>query len=156
MVLLSVGKTVEFLKKSVLIKTLLKKIEKMKKSITHSILNFEGTHKFSEKYKTHLMKKNEIVRNKSILYGYTILQLSKFLIFETFYVVLQPYFDHGKLLLMYMETETFKLSVNIKDIVNDSKSLEDLFDFSNLNKVFFGNEKKFVVNSKQQHLGAFD
>ena len=76
--------------------------------------------------------------------------------YETFYVVLQPYFDQGKLLLMYMETETFKLSVNIKDIVNDSKSLEDLFDFSNLKKVFFGNEKKFVVNSKQQHLGAFD
>ena len=109
----------------------------MKKSITHSILNFEGTHKASEKYKTHLMKKNEIVRKKSILYGYTILQLSKFLMYETFYVVLQPYFDHGKLLLMYMETETFKLSVNIKDIVNDSKSLEDLFDFSNLNKDFF-------------------
>ena len=33
-----------------------------------------------------------------------------------------------------MDTDSFVLSVNTKDIIKDLKKLEDIFDFSDLNK----------------------
>ena len=36
--------------------------------------------------------------------------------------------------LHYMDTDNFVLSVNTKDIIKDLKNLEDIFDFSNLDK----------------------
>ena len=33
-----------------------------------------------------------------------------------------------------MDTDSFVLSINTKDIVKDLKNLEDIFDFSNLDK----------------------
>ena len=33
-----------------------------------------------------------------------------------------------------MDTDSFVLSVNTKNIIKDLKNLEDLFDFSNLNE----------------------
>ena len=46
-----------------------------------------------------------------------------------------------------METDNFVLSVNTKDIIEDLKSLEDIFDFSNLdqNHELFSNKNKKVV-----------
>ena len=34
-----------------------------------------------------------------------------------------------------MDTDSFVLSVKTKDIIKDLKSLEDIFDFSNLNEI---------------------
>ena len=44
-------------------------------------------------------------------------------------------------------TDSFVLSVITKRIIKDLKSLEDLFDFSNLNKDhdFFSNKNKEVI-----------
>ena len=46
-----------------------------------------------------------------------------------------------------MDTDSFVLSVNTKDIFKDLKNLEDIFDFSNLDKnhELFSNEKKKVI-----------
>ena len=45
-----------------------------------------------------------------------------------------------------METDSFVLSVNTKDIIKDLKSLEDIFDFSKLdqNHELFNNKNKKV------------
>ena len=46
-----------------------------------------------------------------------------------------------------MDTDSFVLSVNAKDIIKDLKNLEDIFDFSNLDKnhELFSNKNKKVI-----------
>ena len=71
---------------------------------------------------------------KLIYLGFTVLELSKLLMYETYYDKLQPYFGQKNLNLHYMYTDSFVLSGITKDIVKDLKNLEDIFDFSNLDK----------------------
>ena len=46
-----------------------------------------------------------------------------------------------------MDTDSFVLSINTKDIIKDLKNLEDLFDFSNMdeNHQLFGNKDRKVI-----------
>ena len=46
-----------------------------------------------------------------------------------------------------MDTDSFVLSVNTKDIIKDLKNLEDIFDFSNLdeNHELFSNKNKKII-----------
>ena len=46
-----------------------------------------------------------------------------------------------------MDTDSFVLSVNTKDIIKDLKNLEDIFDFSNLdeNHEIFSNRNKKLI-----------
>ena len=46
-----------------------------------------------------------------------------------------------------MDTDSFVLSVTTKDIIKDIKNLEDIFDFSNLDKnhELFSNKNKKVI-----------
>ena len=46
-----------------------------------------------------------------------------------------------------MDTDSFVLSVNTKDIIKDLKNLEDMFDFSNLDKnhELFSNKNKNII-----------
>ena len=92
--------------------------------------------------------------DKAIYVGFAILELSKLHMYETFYVTLQPYFGQGNLQLHYIDTDGMILSMNTKDIINDLKNLEDIFDFSNLdeNHELYSNknmwQKKYVANSR--------
>ena len=72
--------------------------------------------------------------DKPIYLGFSVLEISKFLMYETYYNILQPYFGQENIQLHYMDTDSFVLSVNTKDIIKDLKNLEDIFDFSNLDK----------------------
>ena len=72
--------------------------------------------------------------DQPIYLGFTVLELSKLFMYETYYDILQPYFGRDNIQLHYMDTDSFVLSVNTKDIIKDSKNLEDIFDFSNLYK----------------------
>ena len=67
--------------------------------------------------------------------------------YETYYDILQPYFGQENIQLHYIDTDSFLLSVNTKDIIKDLKNLEDVFDFSNLDKnhELFSNKNKKVI-----------
>ena len=73
--------------------------------------------------------------------------MSKLLKYETYYDKLQPYLGQEKFQLHYMDTDSFVLSVNTKDIIKDLKNLEDIFDFSNLDKnhEIFSSRNKIVI-----------
>ena len=71
---------------------------------------------------------------KRICLGFAILELLKLLLYESYYDKLQPYFGQEKLQLHLMDTESFMLSVNTKDIIKDLKILEELIDLSNLDE----------------------
>ena len=99
-----------------------------------SKLTFNGIQKSYEKYDSYTFKKNEVVMDKAIYVGFAILDLSKLHMYETYYDTLQPYFGQENLQLHYIDTDGMFLSMKTKDIIKDLKNLEDIFDFSNLDK----------------------
>ena len=110
-------------------------------------MTFNGIHKSYENCDGYTHKQNEDLMDKPINLGFSVLGLSKLLMYETYYDKLQPYFGQEKIQLPYMDTDSFKLSVNTKNIIKDLKNLEDIFDFSNLDKnhELFSNKNKKVI-----------
>ena len=89
--------------------------------------------------------------DKPIYLGFSVLELSKLLMYESYYDILQPYFGQENIHLHYMDTDSFVLSVNTKDIIKDLKNLEDIFDFSNVDenhKLFSNKNKKLIGKFK--------
>ena len=72
--------------------------------------------------------------NKPIYLGFAILELSKLLMYETYYDKLHPHFGAKNLHLHYLDTDSFVLGINTKDIIRDLKNSDDIFDFTNLDK----------------------
>ena len=95
---------------------------------------FNGFHKPYDNCDSYTHKQNEVLMDKPIYLGFSVLELSKLLMFETYYDKLQPYFGQEIIQLHYTDTDNFVLSVNTKDIIKDLKNLENIFDFSNLDK----------------------
>ena len=140
------GKTMENLRNQI-------KAEFIKKDDTDKIikqqskLTFNGIHKSYENYDSYTFKLNEVLMDKPIYLGFSVSELSKLIMYETYYDELQPYFKQDNIELHYMDTDSFVLSVNSKHIIKDLKNLEDLFDFSNLNEnhEIFSNKNKKII-----------
>ena len=88
-----------------------------------SKLSFNGIQKTYENYYSFTYKKNEIVMDKAIYVGFTILELSKLHMYETYYDTLQPYFGQENLQLHYIDTDGMILSMKTKGIIKDLKNL---------------------------------
>ena len=99
-------------------------------------LSFNGIHKSFESYDSYTFKQNEVLTDKPIYLRFSVLELSRFLMFETFYDKLHPYSGQENLKLHYMDCDSLVLSIETKNITDDLKNLEDLFDFSNLNEKY--------------------
>ena len=97
-------------------------------------MTFNGTHKSYENYDSYTFKQNEFLMDKPIYLGFSVLELSKLLIYETYYQKFQPYFGQKNIQLHYMDTDSSVLSVTTKDKIKDLKKLEDVFDFSKLDE----------------------
>ena len=85
--------------------------------------------------------------DKPIYLGFSLLELSKLHMYETYYDKLQPYLGQENIQLHYIDTDSFVLSVNTKDKIKDLKNLEDIIDFSNIDKnhELFSNKNKKVI-----------
>ena len=107
-------------------------------------MTFNGIHKSYENYDRYTFKQNEVLMDKPIYLGFRVLELCKLLMYETYYDKLQPYFRQENIQLSYLDKDSLVLSVNTKDIIKDLKNLEDIFDFSNLDKnhELFSNKNK--------------
>ena len=83
-----------------------------------------------------------MLMDKPIYLDFSVLELSKLLMHQT--SKLQPYYGQENLELHYMDCDSFVLSIETQNIINDLKNLEDLFDFSNLNEnhELFSNKNK--------------
>ena len=140
------GKTMENVRNRLKLK-LIKKDE-YKEIIKHqSNLTFNGIHKSYENCDIYTFKQNEVLMDKPIYLGFSVLELSKLLMYETYYDKLQPYFGQENIELHYMDTDSFVLSVNTKGIIKDLKFFEDIFDFSNLDEYheLLSNKNKKVI-----------
>ena len=109
-----------------------------------SKLTFNGIQKSYENYDSYTFKQNQVVMDKDIYVGFTILELSKLHMYETYYDILQPYFGQENLQLHYIDTDGVILCMKTKDIIKDLKILEDFFDFSNLDE----NHELYSENNK--------
>ena len=144
------GKTMENVRNRLKIK-FIKKVDHREIIKQQSKLTFNGIHKSYENCESYTFKQNEVLMDKPIYLGFTVLELSKLLMYETYYDILQPYFGQETIQLDYMDTDSFVLSVNTKDIIKDLKNLEDIFDFSNLNtnhELFSKKNKKVIGKFK--------
>ena len=74
-----------------------------------SKLLFNGIHKSYENCDSYTFKQNEVLMDKPIYLGFSVLELSKLLMYETYYDKLQPYFGQKNLHLQYMDTDSFVL-----------------------------------------------
>ena len=55
-------------------------------------MTFNGIHKSYENCDSYAFKQKEVLLEKPIYLGFSVLELSKFLMYETYYDKLQPYF----------------------------------------------------------------
>ena len=115
-----------------------------KKILKQSKLTFNGIHKSYENCDSYTFKQNEVLMDNPIYLGFTVLELSKLHMYETYYDKLQPCFGQENLQLHYVDSDAFVLSVPTNDIIKDLKKLEDEFDFSNLDEKYelFSNKNR--------------
>ena len=75
------------------------------------------------------MKKTKVKMNKPIYLGFSILEISKTLMYEFWYDYMKPKYN-DKVKLCYMDTDSFIMNIKIyyKEISND---VENRFDTSN-------------------------
>ena len=142
------GKTMENVRNRLKIK-FIKKDDHKEIIKQQSKLTFNGIHKSYENCDSYTFKQNEVLMDKPIYLGFSVLELSKLLMYETYYDILQPYFGQENIQLHYMDYDSFVLSFETENTINDLKKLEDLFDFSNLDK----NHELF--SNKNKKLGKF-
>ena len=68
--------------------------------------------------------------------------------YETYYDKLEPNFGEGNIQLQYMDCDSFVLNLKTENVIKDLKTLENIFDFSNLdeNHELFSNKNKKVIS----------
>ena len=76
--------------------------------------------------------------------GFSILELSKNVMYDFFYSVLRPFFGENGIQLLYSDTDSLAIEVKTFDIITDLQKLGENMDFSNLDKnhVLFSNANK--------------
>ena len=109
---------------------------------------------FNEKLIAIHMRKNKIVFNKPIFIGFCVLELSKHLMYETYYDRIQPMFKDVKLL--YTDCDSFVLHIKDANIYKIMGENEDLFDFSDYPKehVLYSEKNKKVIGKFKDELNG--
>jgi hypothetical protein len=77
-------------------------------------------------------KKKEVTLNQSFAIGFSVLEISKYIMQSLFYDVLQPKFPPGTLSLVMSDTDSFLLALKARDETEVLRKLSRHMDFSNL------------------------
>ena len=117
----------------------------LKKCISFS---YDGYTFQMENYDSYTFKQIDVSLDEPEFLDFSVLELSKLMMYEICYDKLQLYFGQENLELQYMDFDCFVLSIETQNIVKDLKNLENHFDFSNLNGFhqLFRNKNKKVVS----------
>ena len=111
------GKTMENVRNRLKIKFIRKDdCREIKKQ--QSKLTFNGIHKSYNNCDSYTFKQNEVLMDKPIFLGFSVLELSKLLMYETYYDKLQPYFGEKKIECHYMDSVTKDTPIIIKENEN--------------------------------------
>ena len=153
------GKTIENIRKRL-------NLDFIDKSDTHRILIRQSTLSFDEKSAEHekfslySFNMESIKFTKPIYVGFSVLELSKLLMYEWYNDKMQPYFGEDNLELHYLDTDSFIFSFKpIKNLIEDLKYFKEDFDFSDLDpshELYSKNNKKIIGKMKLETASESD
>ena len=115
-----------------------------------SKLSFKGIVYHYSEFSVYKYDKGKTVFDKPIYLGFSVLELSKLLMYEFVYHKLQPYYS-SSVKLHYMDADSFILSIKTGDLINDLEYFKDDFDFSELHEnheLYDTINKKVIVKMK--------
>ena len=145
------GKTIENIRKRL-------NIDLIDKSDTHRILNRQSKLSFDnkiaeyEKFSLYSFNKDSIKITKPFYVGFSVLELSKLLMYEWYSDKMQRYFGEDNLELHYLDTDSFIFSFQpIKSLIEDLKNFREDFDFSELDPSheLYSKDNKKVIGKKK-------
>lgn len=140
------GKTMENVRKHQDIK-IVTDPEKLKKLVSKP--SYDNIKIFDENCVAVHMKKNKVTLNKPIYIGFTVLELSKYIMFDFHYNVMKKkYGDNIKLL--FTDTDSLCYQIFTDDIYKDLESMKSYFDFSEYPK-----ENKLFDMTNARQFGKF-
>ena len=99
-------------------------------------------------------KDKTVYLNKPIYLGACILDLSKLLMYEFYYNIINKQWPLNE--LIYSDTDSFIVNINTYDIYKDMESIKHLFDFSDYPKdhSLFSDENKKVIGIPKDELNG--
>ena len=97
-----------------------------------------------------MKKPSSIKLNKPLAVGFSILELSKLFMYQSYYDIFMPHFGKKNISLCFSDTDSFLLQVKTDNLLNDMKKLGYLFDFSKYPK-----NHNLYDSSKANHLFYF-
>ena len=116
--------------------------------------NYDKLKIFNENLVAIHMRKTKILFDKPIYVGFCILELSKHLMYDTYYNKFQSTFKDVKLL--YTDTDSFVIHVTDRNIYKIMQENEDLFDFSDYPKehILYSEKNKKVLGKFKDELNG--
>jgi len=89
-----------------------------------------------------LMNPEAVKVDKPYYIGFSILEISKYIMYDFFYNVLRPYFGDDGVDLLYSDTDSLAIKIKTSNLFTDLQNLKSNMDFSNLNPLhpLFSNE----------------
>ena len=151
------GKTMENLRKRVdikLVKTDGSENEKLRKIIAKP--NFNRRIKFSDELSAIHVNKTSLTLNKPIYVGFSVLDLSKHLMYDWYYNKLKKKYGENCTLL-YTDTDSLLVDIKTEDVYKDMTETKEEYDFSDYPKdhpLFDETNKKVLGKMKDECAGA--
>ena len=141
------GQTIENIRKRL-------NLDLIDKSDSHRILNRQSKLSFDDKiaeleiFILYSFNKGSIKFTKPIYVGFSVLELSKLVMYEWYYDKMQPYFGEDNLELHSLDTDSFIFSFKpIKSLIEDLKYFKEDFNFNDLDPSheLYSKDKKKVI-----------
>ena len=151
------GKTMENLRKRVdikLVRTDGSENEKLRKIIAKP--NFNRRVKFSDELSAIHVNKTKLTLNKPIYVGFSVLDLSKLLMYDWYYNKLKKKYGENCTLL-YTDTDSLLVDIKTKDAYQDMAEMKDEYDFSDYPKdhpLYDETNKKVLGKMKDECAGT--
>ena len=144
------GKTMENLRKRINVRL----VNNEKDFLKYTSKPTHITHKiFDKNYAAIHEIKPVLTLNKPIYVGFTVLELSKWLMYDFHYNFIKKHFDAE---LLFTDTDSLTYEIKSEDVYEEFFKHKHLFDFSNFSKdsKFYNGQNKMVIGKmKVEHKG---
>jgi hypothetical protein len=117
--------------------------------------NFQSRNEITPDLMGVSLAKSSVTLNKNILVGFSILDLSKVLMYDFYYNTLQKKYDN-KVELLYTDTDSLILHIQTDDVYDDLLEIKDQLDFSDYpiyHKCYDKTNKKVIGKFKDESNG---
>ena len=148
------GKTMENIRKRVdikIVKTDGTENEKIRKIIAKP--NFNKRVKFSDELSAIHVNKTSLILNKPIYVGFSVLDLSKHLMYDWYYNKLKKKYGEDCTLL-YTDTDSLLVDIKTKDVYKDMADMKDFSDYPKDHQLYDESNKKVIGKMKDECAGT--